>query len=131
MRSPVEFCFLEVNLYSNVITKIQNIVGPLSFTYGIYEVIDQFSNESGNEDWLAKFPDVCSPEPVLVGDTVFILNKETEQITFNIPDPSWVDILDAINSRINNKETTLVGLDIIGLSEDGLSYIVEIMLKIK
>jgi hypothetical protein len=127
MRSPVEFCLYQTDSYSNMIAKIQQILEkPLSFAFEFYEVVDQFSNENGEEDWLVRFPDITSTEPVLWGETILVYNNNQKAIA----DPSWKHILDFINNTTDLHSNVLFkDLEIIGLTEDGMGYVVEVVFK--
>lgn len=136
MRSPVEFSLSQLDSLSNLNAKIQLLLSgkPLKFEFEFYEIVDHFSNQNGSEDWLIKFPDITSSEPVLYGDTIFILScyKNNKEKKFTIADPCWKDIFNAING-IAEEHNGLIfkNLEIIDLTEDGMSYVVEVSVEYK
>ena len=126
-------------LQQEVISLIEE---PLNFRFNFadavqYEEIENFVSclavEEMKNDYkiLLKYPDIFSDEPLVQGTTYFRLginNNKVIKHQTNLTDPTWKDILKAINyilTKNNLQDLVLYTIDIVGLTDDGFGYELE------
>ena len=97
------------------------------FEFGIYNLLDDAA-----DDAIISYPDFNAADPLFGGDTIFVIKNLCPDalVSRTLVDPTWKDTLNVLNNLIANNVTTkpfINGFEIIGLSESGMGYIVEVL----